>query len=285
MADEPEDDVIVDTPVVEGETEIQKVIEPEEGIEALRARLAEADNARAAAEAATAEANRRANAAHTSAADAHKDKTESDLALVTNAIESLGQSQGVLKANYAAAAAAGDWDAASEAQLSMATNAAKIQTLETGKTELEEAAKNPPKPEVIPLSDPVEMVAAQLSGPSATWVRAHPEFARDPNKFNMMVSADGLARGRGMAPDTPQYFAVVEELLGLTKAPVQEESPLSEASQRSVSPPAAPARRDSPTGGTVRLSAEELELAESMGLTKEEWAQQKVAIAKEKGMH
>lgn len=284
MADEPEDEVIVETPVVEGETEIQKVIEPEEGIEALRARLAESDAARATAEANAAEATRRANAAHTSAADAHKEKTESDLALVTNAIESLGQSQGVLKANYAAAAAAGDWDAASEAQLSMATNAAKIQTLETGKTELEEAAKNPPKPEVIPLTDPVEIVAAQLSGPSAAWVRSHPEFARDPNKFNMMVSADGLVRGRGMAPDTPQYFAAVEELLGL-KTPVQEESPLSEAAQRSVSPPAAPARRDSPSGNTVRLSAEELDLAESMGLTKEEWAQQKAAIAKEKGMH
>ena len=84
----------------------------------------------------------------------------------------------------------------------------------------------------------------------------------------------------GHAADSEDYFANVETLLGVRKAPAAEE-PLSSASRRSTPPPAAPVSRETRGGNVVRLTSEEREMADMMKMTPEEYAKNKVALKKE----
>lgn len=286
MAD---DDIVIDPEVEEKKPEAEaKVVTPDEGIEALKKKLGASEAARAQAEAAAREADRRAREASSVAVDARKEKLESDLAVVTNAIETGTANQTIYEENYATAAAAGDWAEAAKYQRLMAENAANLVFLKAEKPKLEAKAKEPPEPEVRPITDPVEALAVQLSPQSGAWVRAHPDFARDPAKFQQMIGADSLARGKGFTPDTPEYFAEVESILGLRQkeAPKQEEDILSAASEARDTPPsAAPVRRDSPNGARVTLTKDEREMAEALGMTPEEYAKNKLALQKEGRIH
>lgn len=257
----------------------KKAVTPEEGMALLQAKLDEEKTARAQDQAARQDAERRAQASAARETNARTETQESNLALMTTAIETVKQTQGVLKSNYAAAAAAGDWDAAADAQADMATSAAKLLALEQGKTQLEEAAKNP-RPQVHEITDPVEALAVQLSPRSAQWVRTHPDFARDPRLNQRMLAAHNLAVTDGLAVDTDGYFAAIETTLGVRK-PV-DDSPLSEAAERrDVAPPAAPVRRDL-NGTGMRLTAEDREMAALNKMTDNEWANEKAKIEKER---
>jgi hypothetical protein len=251
------------------------VIEPEEGIEALKAKLAASESARISAEA-------RAREHAQAAAGARDTAQDAELALVKGAIERLQQSQDVLEANITAAYTDGDFAAVAKAQREMADNAAKLHTLETGKGQLEARSKEP-KIEPLP-SDPVEALAVQLSPRSAEWVRLHPEYAREPRLFQKMLAAHNLVVADGIPADTDDYFRSIESTLGI-KAPAADPEPVSEAAtptERRAAPASAPVSRGTGSGRTVRLSADEVELAASMGVSAEEWAAQKEAIAKEK---
>lgn len=259
--------------VVEGE-KTPKVVTPEEGIDQLKANL-EASKREAETERnARAEAERRAAQSAGVAERATKEVQDTNLTLVTNAIETIKQSSEMLKANYAAALAAGDHNEVAEIQFKMSESAAKLMQLEAGKAELEIEAKRP-APVRQEQADPVERVAAQLSPRSAAWIRAHPEYARTQEAYQKVVRADAGAWGAGIERDTPEYFEHVERALGLKAddAPVREEG-------RRSAPPAAPVNRQPVTaeGGrkeTIRLSREEVEMAENMGLTPQEYAANK----------
>lgn len=215
---------------------------------------------------------------------------DANLQLVTTAISSVNQEQAVYKANFRSAMAAGDYDAAAEAQEGMSNNAARLLQLTTGKQALEqriEQAKKAPAP-VQQHSDPVEQFAAGLSGPSAAWVRAHPQAVTDQRLQRRMVRAHGDALDEGIAADTPEYFQFVEGRLGMGQAAprpndveVDTDSPLSSAAApvRQRPPASAPVTRNVGTNGqrqgTVRLSAEEAEIAEMSGLTPEQYYKNK----------
>ena len=98
----------------------------------------------------------------------------------------------------------------------------------------------------------------------------------------------GINVARGIAPDSDEYFAVVESALGIAKpAPKEaatEDGVLSAAAakpERDTAPPAAPVSRGGPSSRSVRLSAEEIEMAEMSGVTAEEYARNKAALQKE----
>jgi hypothetical protein len=139
--------------------------------------------------------------------------------------------------------------------------------------------------------DPVEQVAAQLSPRSAAWVRAHPQCVTDSRLYQKMVGAHNIAVADGYAPDSDDYFNFIESQMGFNRqAQVDqgEEVVLSSASkstQNRSAPPAAPSTRTaSSTGGrttTVRLSAEQREMASMMGYTPEQYAENMVALKKE----
>jgi hypothetical protein len=296
MAREPEQiEIEIEEPVVKAEKDdIQvikaeevpersssKAIEPDEGIESLRAQLENERSARI-------EAEKRAHTAAQTVQRAQSDVQDSNLHLVTNAIETVRQNNEILKANYRDAMASQDYDRAAEMQQAMSTNAAKLLQLEQGK----EALENTPKPvvEQYRSSDPVEALASQLTPRSAEWVRRNPQYATDSRLYQKMIAAHQLAVSDNIRPDTDEYFDAIEETLRIRQRqqePRHEDASAAAAqvTQRRSAPPAAPVTR-SGTGTsnrpyTVRLTAAEREIASMNKMTDEEYARNKLTLQKE----
>jgi len=282
MADEedtqPEDTevVVADTVLVEQAAAPHKD-ETEDALAALKAQLEDEKARRVAAEQ---RASTLANSEHSARVEAQ----DSNYNLVVNAIGTLKQSQEALKSNYAAAMEAQDFAAAADYQVQMADTSAKLLQLEQGKQAMEQA----PKPERQPVStDPVEALASQLSPRSADWVRKNPQYATDSRLYTKMLAAHNIAVADGLVPDTDDYFAAVENTLGMGRpaapaaAAQEDDSPMSAAAKPSAPPAAAPVSRGGESSNRVRLSGEEIDMAKLMGMTPEEYAKNKVALQKE----
>jgi hypothetical protein len=255
----------------------KKEIEPDEGLESLRAQLESERQARA-------DAERRARESAESAHKAQNEVQDTNLQLVVNAIETVKQADQSLKASYRDALASGDYDAAAEIQSVMSSNAVKLLQLEQGKQAMESA----PKPRLQ--QDPVEALASQLSPRSADWVRRNPQCATDPRLYQKMIAAHNLATADGYAPDTDEYFDAIEDTLKISRRdPVsRDDDAMAESAkvtQRRTAPPAAPVSRSSGGPGTrpnvVRLTSSEREMASMMGMTEQEYARNKLALQKE----
>jgi hypothetical protein len=265
----------------EPERNAAKVLEPEDGLSKLKADLERERNGRI-------EAERRAKEAAQDAFRAKNEVQDSNLHLVTNAIETVKQNADVLKSNYREAMAMGDFDRAAEVQHAMATNAAKLLQLEQGKQAMESQPKQA-APEQYRSSDPVEALASQLSPRSADWVRRNPQCVTDPRLYQKMVAAHNLAVADGYVPDTDDYFEQIESTLKMNRREVSaQDDAMAEAAQpvqRRSSPPAAPVTRSGNGTGSnqnrVRLSSQEREMAQMMGMTDQEYAKNKLLLQRE----
>jgi hypothetical protein len=264
-----------------------KPVEAEEGIEALRAQLAREKAARVAAEGQAAEATRTAYSAR---AEAH----DSNLHLVSNAIDTVRQSNDILKSSYSAAMEAGDYDRAADIQQEMSSNSAKLMRLEEGKQALE----SNPAPVTPPTlhQDPVEAVARSLTPRSGEWIRRHPEYVTDPRLYQKMLNAHSMAVADGIPVDSDDYFAEVERALRITRDAVPARSDdategAARVTQHRVSqaPPSAPVSRDGAAPGqrpnVVRLTKEQAEMAEMMGMKPAEYAKHLQDLKKEGRIH
>jgi hypothetical protein len=186
------------------------------------------------------------------------------------------QANDTLEAQYADAMAAQDFKAAAKAQRQMSDNSAKLAQLEAGKNALEKAPKPTPRAPV----DPVESFASTLSPASASWVRAHPEYVRDPNKNRKMIAAHNIALADGATADTPEYFKSIEETLKIApiiakprEEPTEQDDPMADAARPAnggrQAAPAAPVTRSPTNGsgqrpGTIRLTPDQREMARNM---------------------
>jgi hypothetical protein len=284
--DEPEaPEIVVASPETPAAT-APEAPEPDAALAKLRADL---DAERAA----RADAAERARQAEIRAQEAQRGAQDSDLRMLEGAIETVKGSQTHLKAQYAVAARAGDFEAMAEIQEAMGSNSARLLQLENGKQAMEEQARQPVQP--VQHNDPVEALAAQLSPRSAAWVRANPDYARDSRKMQKMIAAHNLVTADGIAPDTDEYFERVEATLGIRRAaPVheQEADPMTDAAKpisRRSAPPAAPVSRSGNGTGTrpnvVRLTAVERETAADLGMSPEEYARNKLALQREGKLH
>lgn len=283
-----EEVIVKDEPSVEPEVadSQEEEITPEIGIEALRHQLEMERSARE-------EAERRARSAESTASRASLEVQDSNLQLISSAIDSVNRANHMLKRDYAAAMAAGNYEQAAEIQSHMSMNGAKLLQLENGKAALEQRIANPPPRQQEAPSDPVEAVASQLSPRSAAWIRAHPECVRDQKLYLKMVGAHNIAIADGYTADTDEYFAEIERQMGMRRQPTsvareETEEPTSMAAKpmaRRPQPPAAPSSRAASNGSggrnTVTLNAAEREMASIMGMTPEEYAKNKVALKKE----
>lgn len=274
---EPEEIVVVDEAPASAKP--AKEIKPEEGIEELRAKLVAEQNARRELEQHAAQASRAATMAFA-------EKEDSDIALVQSAIAQTDKDIREMKAAYAAAAKAGEFDKMADLAMDMQTASSNRQQLDQGLEALKErviAQRNapPPRPPQREV-DPVEMLARSLTPASAKWVREHPECATDDVKRNKMVSAHYDAVSEGIKPDSPEYFQFVEQKLGMEAAPEARQT-TTRAPQPRPQPPAAPARGNSGQGNkrVVTLSSAEREIAKMNGLTDEEYAKNKLALIAE----
>jgi len=228
-----------------------------------------------------------------SANRANMEVQDTNLQLIHSAMENVKRNSDVLKQHYAAALQAGAFDKAAEIQEHMAINSAKLLQLENGRAALQsklESEKNQPAPQ---MADPVEQVASQLSPRSAAWVRNHPQCITDKRLYQKMVGAHNIAVADGYSPDTDEYFEFIENQMGFRKpagrmTEVEVDEPLSAASapaqKRGAPPPAPSSRAASGNNGSkniVRLSSEEREMAQMMGMTPEEYGRNKLALKRE----
>lgn len=257
----------------EPQTQIASEEDPAKALAELRAQLEQERRARI-------DAENRARQASTEVDD-------SNLQLVTGAIETMQREQGILKGQLKEAMSVGDFDRAAELQEAMSNNAAKLLQLENGR----EAMKVKPRQEATPRhSDPVEQFASQLSPRSADWVRKNPQFVTDPRLNQKMIAAHNIAVADGHAPDTDGYFSAIEDTLRIRRVePAQSEpateSPLSSAAKpvaRAAPPAAAPVNRGSNgRSNVVRLTRAEADTAKMLGMTETEYAKHKLALQKE----
>lgn len=235
------------------------------------------------------EAEERARLVSQELNNAYSRAENSDLDVVTSAINTISRDNEILTEKLAESMAGGDYQAAAQIQRAISNNEAKLLQLENGKAAM--LAKPKQAPQIS--SDPVEQFASQLSARSADWVRKHPQCVTDPRLQQKMIAAHNLAVADGYQPDTDDYFGYIEDTLKLNQRKErqvqdEEESPLSSASkpsQRQAPPPAAPNRDGGGRSNVVTLTALEAETAREMGMTPEEYARNKILLKKEGRMH
>src|ERR1700744_5432208 len=244
------DDLDVELPDSGGDEPIVDIVKTDaptvdDGIEELKRQLEEEKSGKAAALAREREAERRAEEALERASHATKAARDSDLNLVTGAIDQLKATQDLLEERYADAAAAGDHRAMAKITREFSANGAKLEQLELGKQEMERTPKEEPRQRESreTSNDPVEQMAREMDkggfGRSAKWLRDHPDYARDPKLTRKMMAAHNLADADGIAADTDAYFEAIETTLGLRGA--RSEDVVAETPrQRQSAPPAAP---------------------------------------------
>jgi hypothetical protein len=267
-------------PVTEPEVKTP-LIDPE--IATLKAQLETERAARAAAET-------RAHEAAQAAYHAKNEVGDTNLQLVTNAINTVKNDSAALKSQYAAAMEAGDYAGAADVQAEMASNAAKLLQLENGKAAMEAQPKATAPKQVQ--SDPVEALATQLPPRSAAWVRAHPQVARDTKLYQKMIAAHNIAIADGIEPETDDYYSTVEDILFKKSARTgadddASDDPMRDAAHRAPAappPPAAPVSRGD-NRNAVRLSAAQREAAELSGMTEQEYAKSVQALKAEGRLH
>jgi hypothetical protein len=279
---EDQDDLEITVETEEHPEEVSdevKIVKPEDGIADLQRQL-EAERSRREA------AERMARDAEERERSARIDKDESEIHLVTNAIQTLNRDKEILRANYAQALRAGEFERAASINDEINEAATQLQQLTNGL----EAMKAKPKVQPLPpqSSDPVEAFAARLTPRSADWVRAHPEFVKDSRLNRKMIAAHELAVADGHAPDTDGYFSAIEQTLNVGRraaSAVDEEASSSAAkvvSRRDAAPAAAPVSRGgSNRTNVVRLTAAEREMADMMGMKHDDYAKNKIALQKE----
>lgn len=265
-------------PDIAVEESSKKIIAADDGIEELRKQLEAEKIRREAAELQAKQAT----------SEVHKAKAEVDdtnLQLISNAIETVKGQTGALKAAYSRAMSEGDFNKAADYQLELSSNAAKLLQLETGRQAMAERPKTP--------ADPLESLASQLTARSASWIRAHPECATDPRMFRKMVRAHEDAIDDGLRADSDEYFASVEKRLGMGKREAEIDDDGDDGTEQAAqvvsrrsSPSAAPVSRSAPSSSksprSIRLNAEEREVARMNKMTDQEYFEQKQRISGDK---
>ena len=303
---DPADDTTIDLPLETPEptdTVVEtappatppKILEPEVGLEKLKKQL---DDEKRAAKEATARATAAeadAAAARNAEIAARTEAQTSNLHAVNAAITSLKQALDSGEAAYAEALSVGDHGRAAKINREMNTNAARLESLENNKNALEAAPKPQPRPASAPTND-VERIASQLSPRSASWVRAHPEYASG-GKYQEMVAAHNLALARGKTVESDEYFATIERILDLNappEAPAEAAAAIDTAPQqatggRASAPAAAPVSRGTTSNGskprTMTLTREMREMAHAMGMTDQDYAKYRQQLIDEGAIH
>jgi hypothetical protein len=281
-----EEEIKVESADEKEEEPKEEGLEPEIGINELKAQLEKERQARF-------DAEKRAKEAAESARTSRMDVERTNLQLLETAIETIKQDNASLKNRLRDAMQIGDHETVFEVQELIAKNTFKLENIEDGRKRLEAQIKNP---QVEAPDDPVEALASQLTPRSADWVRRHPQCVTDQRLYQKMIAAHNLAVADGYVPDSDDYFDFIEDTMKLNQRAEprremrmeEDDSPLSSAAtatKQRTAPPAAPVSRTASSGNprqnVVRLSKDEREMAQMMGMTDQEYARNKAQLIKE----
>lgn len=270
-SDEPKIEVVDEK--IEKKAEEKPEISPDEGIQAMKKRLEAAEQARLDAEKRAREAAERAQRATSETKDANYQ-------LVVNAIETVKGRADAIKQAYSNAMASGDFDKAAQLQEALAVNAQQLSELKRGKKAMKEEMERKEKaaPETPERSNEpmIDQLARQVSPRSASWLRENRDTLDNDRMIRRMFRAHEDAVDEGIAADSDEYFAFIENRLGLTK--VVEEAP---APKRAPPPPSAPVTRGGQRPNVVRLTRDQVEMAKMMGMSESDYAKNMVALQRE----
>lgn len=186
----------------------------EEGVEAIRKQLEEA-NKKARQEA---DLRRRIEAEKASVEQAfHNEKiqrVQSDESAARNASEAAKSELEAAKRKYKEAYEAGDSEGALEAIEAISDAKDRVRQVENYIAHVERVKAAPVAPAVAHKPDPV--TGTLFTPATQAWIDAHADEWADPEFRIDAQAADAKAKQRGLRADTPEYFAFVEEKLGLT---------------------------------------------------------------------
>jgi len=272
---------IVDEPAVDKKQE-EVQVEPEKDVDKalkkLNKKLERERKARVEAEAFARQATEQARMAQNEVSD-------SNLHLVSGAIESVKRDQEILKSHLRDAMAIGDFDKAADLQEQMTANITNLRQLERGFEEMRQQPRFQPQPPA-PKELSVDTLIDQVTPRSADWLKRNRDHLPDARSIRVMARAHEDAVDFGIAPESDAYFQFVENRLGISskRSSIPEvDNVMSDASsskQRRSSPPAAPVSRnpiDSPQRpGVIRLTPAEVEAARISGITPLEYHQNKM---------
>lgn len=205
-----------------------------------------------------------------------------------------------LKRQIRAAHETGDYDRATDLQMEAAKVATRLLQYEDTKADIEQDARRkqreaeqikaePVKPQQPQSTgDAFEDRIANLSETSKAWLRQHKECVTDDVRNAEVVAADARAKREGLKPDTPEYFAFIEEKLGYRQAQPQQQAADDDGEEieegvivsdpkpvRPAAVTAAPVSRGSQgvngKATSIRLTRAEAEMAEALGMSPKEY--------------
>jgi hypothetical protein len=278
----------------------------------LRSRASDAEARAAEADRLRADAERRRVDAENQRATAVQNSEDTSLTAINTALAASIRERDSLQAEGKAAGEAGDFGRAMEISTQLGEIGAEIRELSRGKSALEQDRQTrintpPRQPDPVvthqaPVGDPTERsILAGLRAPSrqafldsrtpATrdFLYQHAEFFTDPAAHQRMVGAESLARGRGLAVDSPAYFEAIREASSVTQptaAPTTVQRPVDRPSVDRTAPPAAAPSRNAPSptgqrlaaGGDVYVSAEDKKVAEWLQVDAVEMVQERQSL-------
>jgi hypothetical protein len=258
---------------------------PEETIESLKAQIAEKDrlvaSERERAEKAVAERSTEANRATTAIEDAWKSREAS----IENAITAAKADLATIKQQLKQARSTGDIDAEIDLEEKLAASRYDLNASEWEKKNL---AAQKVEREKMQKIQTAERQVPGFSAKTQDWIAKHPRFNTDDEYQAAAYASHNIAIKKGYTPESDAYFEFVNGRLA-KQFPDNEDDPPPPPTQQKQSTAAPPSRssntnaRAGANGKTVRLSAEQLEAAEFMGMTPAEYAADLIKQNEEKG--
>lgn len=283
-----------DDPVVEEAADAPKtpVITPDEGIETLKARLAETERREAAERQRAAEAEARAKAASEKIQGTYWEQRRAQYQQAQSTLGQLEEQRKNLRAQKVEAYSLGDYQKVAELDEALAVNVTLTNDWSRAKGQIEaeverarREAENPTAPRPVApdrapsAAEVVDSLASQASPRSASWLRANRDALSDDRKVQRMIRAHQDAVDDGIEPDTDEYFGYIERRLGMNKeAPAANPAPA--PARREATPAAAPVSRDGGGKRTIRLTAAQIEAAQIAGVTPQQYAKQLMSMQK-----
>lgn len=262
----------------------------QEGIEDFKV---QAEKARAESTRRLAEADRKIREAYELATKQGQELAETRRDNVAGTIERLTLEKDSAKRDLRAALEANDPEKIADAQDKLSLSNARIVEAEKGKLALDEEVKSPAQrpgaPQPLATEAPVEIIARNLEAGgnrrSAEWIRSHPEYANGGRLGDKLAAAHHWAVSEGHPIDSDDYFKTIEGMLGLS----DDQSRRAAAHESTRAPVSAPVTRSAPSNGTasrrmpatIRLTPEEVRIADEMGVDRKDYARELWNLAQE----
>lgn len=269
-----EDIIVVDegevAPPVESAPEVER-----DPIEVLKREVDEHRSARIEAERKlTAEKAERERAA----ADSSVSRLASDKLAIEQAYSAAEGRSLAAKRAFKDAMTAGDFDAAAEAQASIARVENEMQRYADAYQAIE-SQRAAPAPVAAPAEESIETAIARIPDPAVRdWATEHRADLADPKRRNLAYAADSLAVARGLEPGSDAYLDFLDEQLGYGG----EQAPAPKAAPKRRGPPvAAPVSRGGGGKVSVTLTDTDKALAQQAGVTPQDYARSILAAKKD----